>query len=49
MGGIAIFVRLPKTNTNNDCHTADTCLDRRLRHNVTAVQHCPLTARQGGI
>lgn len=21
-----------KTNTNNDCHTADTCLDRRLRH-----------------
>lgn len=23
-----------KTDTNNDCYTADTCLDRRLRHTV---------------
>ena len=23
-----------KTDMNNDCYTADTCLDRRLRHTV---------------
>lgn len=32
------FCATAKTNTNNDCHTADTCLDRRLRHGTVPSQ-----------